>query len=235
MNAVNAAMSAALSAAAAELERDDDLWVGILTGEGKAFCAGADLKEVAAGKFLSREDWDSGIGGIIKNRHPKPLIAAVNGYALGGGTELMLSCDLAVMSDTAVLGLPEVKRGIIAAGGGMLRLTKRMPLAIALEYLMTGDRITPEVAREWGLVNRVVPHDQVLSAALELAGRIVVNAPLAVEATKRLAYETHAQSDWDADTWALSDAAARAILKTADAKEGPRAFVQKRAPEWSRQ
>ncbi|AMT72308.1 enoyl-CoA hydratase-related protein [Mycobacteroides immunogenum] len=234
MNAVNGAMSVALGEIAAEFIADDGLWVGVLTGAGRAFCAGADLKEVAAGKFLTGDQWDSGIGGIIKNRVPKPLIAAVNGYAFGGGTELMLACDLAVMSDTAALGLPEVKRGIIAAGGGMMRLAKRMPLAIALEYVMTGDRISPEAALQWGLVNRVVPQDDVLPAAMELAESIVANAPLAVEASKGVVYDSLTRDDWDEHAWALSDGVTRGILRTADAKEGPRAFVQKRAPEWSR-
>ncbi len=233
MNAVNAAMSIALQAAVDEFLADPELRVGILTGAGKAFCAGADLKEVAAGRSLIGPDQrERGFGGIVKRIIDKPLIAAVNGYALGGGTEFVLACDLAVMSADATLGLPEVRHGIIAAGGGLLRLARKVPPAIALEALLTGSPIAPEEALRWGLVNRVVPADQVFATALELANKITRNAPLAVQASKRVLYQAAALSDWGEDAWRLSDQAARLIMKTADAKEGPRAFAQKRAPQW---
>lgn len=233
MNAVNAAMSIAMQDAIDEFVADPDLRVGILTGAGKAFSAGADLKEVAAKRALIGPDQaERGFGGIMKQLIAKPMIAAVNGYALGGGTEFVLACDLAVMSETATLGLPEVGHGIIAAGGGLLRLPKRVPLALALEWTLTGSRIPPEVALQWGLVNRVVPNEQVLDTAIELANKIARNAPLAVQASKRVIYTAATQSDWHPDTWALSDDEARRIMRTADAKEGPRAFAEKRTPSW---
>ncbi|MFC8384879.1 crotonase/enoyl-CoA hydratase family protein [Nocardia sp. NPDC057272] len=233
MNAVNAAMSIALQEAVDEFLADPELRVGILTGAGKAFCAGADLKEVAAKRSLIGPDQrERGFGGIMKQLLDKPLIAAVNGYALGGGTEFVLACDLAVMSDAATLGLPEVRHGIIAAGGGLLRMSRRVPLAIALEAVMTGAPIAPEEALRWGLVNRVVPADQVLDTAIELAGKIARNAPLAVQASKRVLYQAAAMSDWEAESWKLSDDAAKAIMRTADAKEGPRSFAEKRKPKW---
>ncbi|SEA60083.1 MULTISPECIES: crotonase/enoyl-CoA hydratase family protein [unclassified Mycobacterium] len=236
MNAITAEMSLAVQDAIDELLTDPDLRVGILTGAGdRAFSAGADLKEVAAGRpLVDRSQRERGFGGFLKSGLGKPLIAAVNGYALGGGTELLLACDLAVMSETATLGLPEVTRGIIAAGGGLLRLSKRIPLSIALEMSLTGAPMSASEALRWGLVNRVVPQEQVLDAALELAGVIAANAPLAVQASKRVTYASRdAGSDFEADAWALSDAEAKTVMRTADAKEGPRAFVEKRAPVWS--
>ncbi|MGB3887107.1 crotonase/enoyl-CoA hydratase family protein [Gordonia sp. (in: high G+C Gram-positive bacteria)] len=232
-NAVNAAMSIALQDAVDEFLADPELRVGILTGAGADFCAGADLKEVAAGRSLLGPDQrERGFGGIMQQLIDKPLIAAVNGYALGGGTEFVLACDLAVMSENALLGLPEVRRGIIAAGGGLLRIARRMPLSIALEAVMTGAPISAEEALRWGLVNRVVPAEQVLDAARELATMIAANAPLAVQASKRVTYESAALSDWDEQAWRVSGRAASKIMRTADAKEGPRAFAAKRSPRW---
>jgi crotonobetainyl-CoA hydratase len=236
MNAITAAMSLAVQDAIDELAADSQLRVGVLTGAGdRAFSAGADLKELAAGRpLIDPSQRERGFGGFMKCGLAKPLIAAVNGFALGGGTELMLACDLAVMSVTAKLGLPEVTRGIIAAGGGLLRLRKRVPLSIALEVALTGAPISAESALHWGLVNRVVPQERVLEAALELADVIAANAPLAVGASKRVIYAAaDAGSDFEAGAWALSDAEAKAIMRTADAKEGPRAFVEKRAPKWT--
>ncbi|RSN55053.1 enoyl-CoA hydratase [Amycolatopsis sp. WAC 04182] len=234
MNAVNAAMSVAVEAAVDEFAADPELRVGVLTGAGRAFSAGADLKEVAAGRpLITREQRERGFGGFLKRRLDKPVIAAVNGYAFGGGTELMLACDLAVMSETAELGLPEVTRGIIAAGGGLLRLARRVPLAVALEATLTGAPITAESALHWGLVNRVVPQEKVLDEALALANVIAANAPLAVQASKRVIHQMLALgSDWEPAAWELSDAEAVTIMKTADAREGPRAFAEKRKPSW---
>jgi crotonobetainyl-CoA hydratase len=235
MNAINADMSLAAERAIDRLVSDPELRVGVLTGAGKAFCAGADLKEVAAGRpLIDPSQRERGFGGFLKGFIDKPLIAAVNGFALGGGTELMLGCDLAVMSEDATLGLPEVKRGIIAAGGGLIRLPRRVPLAIALEYAMTGAPIDSGNALKWGLVNRVVPQHDVLDAALELANMIAANAPLAVAASKRVVHNSIALgSDWAPEVWAFSDARIKDVMKTADAKEGPRAFVEKRAPKWA--
>lgn len=234
MNAINEAMSLAVQDAIEELESDANLRVGVLTGVGRAFCAGADLKVVAqGGRLISPSQRETGFGGFMKVGLTKPLIAAVNGFALGGGTELVLACDLAVMSEDATLGLPEVTRGIIAAGGGLLRLGKRVPLSIALEAALTGAPISAADARHWGLVNRVAPADQVLDEALALAEQIAANAPLAVQASKRLTYQARElASDFEQAAWATSDVEARAIMKTADAREGPRAFVEKRTPRW---
>lgn len=235
MNAVNAGMSVAMEECIDELVEDSDLRVGILTGAGRAFSAGADLKEVAAGRSLQApHQRDRGWGGFMRRMVDKPLIAAVNGYALGGGTEMMLACDLAVVGESAKLGLPEVRRGIIAAGGGLLRLPRRVPQAIAMQLALTGDPITAATALQWGLVNRVVPDDEVLATAVELANKVAENAPLAVQASKRMIQLGHALgSDWEADAWAVSDREIKAIMRSDDAKEGPRAFAQKRAPQWS--
>lgn len=235
MNAINAAMSLAVEDAINELADDPQLRVGVLTGAGRAFCAGADLKAVAAGEpLIAREQRARGFGGFLQEYFDKPLIAAVNGYALGGGTELVLACDLAVMSETATLGLPEVKRGIIAAGGGLIRLPRRVPQAIALEAALTGEPITAEAALHRGLVNRVVPQKQVLDAALELANTIAENAPLAVRASKRVIHQTLSHgSDWEPEVWRLSTGAAKDVMQSEDAREGPRAFAEKRKPRWS--
>lgn len=234
LNAVNAAMSIAVGEAIDELSNDPDLRVGVLTGAGRAFCAGADLKEVAAGRSLIGPDqYARGFGGFLKGFIDKPLIAAVNGYALGGGTEILLACDLAVMSDKATLGLPEVKRGLIAAGGGLFRLPRQVPLKIALEMTLTGAPIDAETALCWGLVNRVVAAADVLDSAMELAATIAANAPLAVQASKRVLHSALARgSDWDPEVWLLSDKEMGRLLKSADAKEGPRAFAEKRPPSW---
>ncbi len=235
MNAVNAEMSVAMEACIDELLEDSDLRVGILTGAGRAFSAGADLKEVAAGRSLQApHQRERGWGGFMRKMVDKPLIAAVNGYALGGGTEMMLACDLAVVGESAKLGLPEVRRGIIAAGGGLLRLPRRVPQAIAMQLALTGDPITAMTAQQWGLVNRVVPDDEVLATAVDLATKIAANAPLAVQASKRMIQLGHALgSDWEPDAWSVSDREIKAIMRSDDAKEGPRAFAQKRAPQWS--
>lgn len=234
LNAINAEMSLAAEEAINELCDNSDFRVGVITGAGRAFCAGADLKEVAAGRpLIAPEQRKRGFGGFMTEFIDKPLIAAVNGFALGGGTEIMLACDLAVLSDSAQLGLPEVTRGIVAAGGGLIRLPRRIPPAIALEAALTGQPITPEAALHWGLVNRVVPADHVLDTAIELATAIADNAPIAVGASKRIIHNTLSMgSDWDPDVWRLSGALARKVMTSEDAKEGPRAFAEKRKPKW---
>ena len=235
MNAINAEMSAAAEAAINELLEDPDLRVGVLTGAGRAFTAGADLKEVAAGRsLLAPGQRETGFGGFTRRLIPKPLIAAVNGYALGGGTELMLACDLAIMSEDATLGLPEVRRGLIAAEGGLLRLARQVPQKLALEVLLTGSPVDAPTASQWGLVNRVVPTGEVLATALELAERIAANAPLSIAATKRLVYAgPDLGSDWGQRAWEASNTETRAILKSEDAREGPRAFAEKRPAQWA--
>jgi crotonobetainyl-CoA hydratase len=234
MNAVNAELSIAVGAALEELAADPQLRVGVITGAGRAFCAGADLKELARGNGIGDpEHPEYGFGGLVQHYIDKPLIAAVNGFALGGGTEFVLASDLAVMSEDATLGLPEVTRGLVAAAGGLLRLPRQIPPKIALEMALTGTPINAATAAQWGLVNRVVPADQVLSAAIELAETIAANAPLAVRSSKRIMHRVNDfGSDWDTPIWEMSAQEAIAVFVSKDALEGPRAFAEKRAPQW---
>lgn len=234
MNAVNAALSIGLGNALAELQDDPDLLVGVVTGAGKAFCAGADLKALAAGEPIMDPDHaERGFAGMVQYFVDKPLIAAVNGFALGGGTELMLACDLAVASDEARFGLPEVRRGLVAAAGGLLRLARQIPPKIALEAALTGEPITAEAALRWGLVNRVVPTAEVVPAAIALAETIAANAPLAVIASKRIIHKSaEFGSDWDPAMWEMNMEECLKVFLSADAVEGPRAFAEKRQPAW---
>lgn len=234
MNAVDSALSKAVGAALEELAGDPELRVGVVTGAGRAFCAGADLKALAQGRDISDpEHPEYGFAGLVQHFIDKPLIAAVNGFALGGGTEIMLACDLAVMSAEATLGLPEVKRGLVAAAGGLLRLPRQIPQKIALEMALTGTPIDAATALQWGLVNRVVPADEVLTVAVELADTIAANAPLAVRASKRIIHKAaDFGSDWDAPIWQMNLEQTIPVFMSKDAAEGPRAFAEKRAPQW---
>jgi enoyl-CoA hydratase/carnithine racemase len=231
-NAINGAVSLAMGAAFDDLEADDDCWVVVLTGAGdKAFSAGMDLKAFAAGESADIMGGPGGFGGITQRDFSKPVIAAVNGSALAGGCEIMLACDLVVAVEEAKFGIPEVKRGLMAAGGGLVRLPKRIPRAIALELALTGDPIDAPRALALGLINRVVPAAQLLDQALALANTIAENAPLAVRVSKRVI-----QSAGDlpeAEGWAISNAATPEVFGSADAMEGPVAFAQKRKPNWS--
>ena len=237
-NAIDAAVTIAIGDAMASAEDDRDIRAVVLTGSGgKSFCAGADLKAIARGEIIVPEDgpraaW--GFAGYVTHHISKPTIAAVNGVALGGGTELVLASDLAVASTTATFGLPEVKRGIIAGAGGVFRLPRQIPKKFAYELMFTGESIDAERALGLGLVNCVVPPESVLDRALELAHTIGANAPLAVQASKRVAQHIiggHVPSD--ADAWQLSARERAAVRNSDDAKEGPRAFTEKRAPVWS--
>jgi len=231
-NAINGAVSKLLSAAFDELEDDDDAWVVILTGSGdKAFSAGMDLKAFAAGEAADIIGATGGFAGIAQRDFPKPLIAAVNGSALAGGCEIMLSCDLVVAVEEAKFGIPEVKRGLFAAGGGLIRLPKRLPQAVALELALTGDPIDAQRALALGLVNRVVPADRLLDEALSLATTIADNAPLAVRASKRIMKQAGELAEVDA--WALNNAEVGPVFGSADAMEGPVAFAEKRKPNWT--
>ena len=235
MNAVNAALSTGLGAAIEALKTDNDLRVGVITGAGRAFSAGADLKAIAAGQSIADPDHPEwGFAGLVQHFIDKPLIAAVNGFALGGGTEIALACDLVVVSEDARFGLPEVKRGLMAAAGGLIRLPRQIPIKLALEVALTGEPVTAETAARWGLVNRVVPGDDVVATALELAQTIAANAPLSVRASKRIVYRSNSfGSEWDADVWAMNSEESLPVFTSKDASEGPRAFAEKRAPEWT--
>jgi crotonobetainyl-CoA hydratase len=228
-------LSAAVGAALTEVDADDELHVAILVGAGRAFCAGADLKAVSAGESVTapgHDDW--GFAGLIGHTVSKPLIAAVNGLAFGGGPEIVLACDLAVMSADAKLALPEVKRGLIATGGGLIGLPRQLPVKLALEMALTGEPIDAPTALRWGLVNRVVPADEVLPAALSLAGTIAANAPLSVQATKRVVKQAlGAVADWDRGVWAVQNNEIAALLRSRDAAEGTAASAEKRLPNWS--
>ena len=239
-NAVNLAVTLGLGDALEEAERDHGIWAVVLTGAGdKAFCAGADLKAVARGEELSPPDprraaW--GFAGYVSHHISKPTIAAVNGFALGGGAEIALASDLVVAAETASFGLPEVRRGIIAGAGGLFRLPAQIPKKVAMEMILTGEPVSARRALELGLVNRVVPQADVVDAALDLAGKITANAPLAVQASKRIANGIgDGRVPAEAGSWKLSRSEGLAVRRTADAAEGPRAFAEKRTPTWEAQ
>ncbi|HKU38963.1 MAG TPA: crotonase/enoyl-CoA hydratase family protein [Polyangiales bacterium] len=227
-NAFNAALSQALSAALDRFETDPALRVGVLTGAGGSFCAGMDLKALLKGEQSSTEQ--RGGFGILAKPPNKPLIAAVEGYAVAGGMELALSCDLIVATHDAKFGLPEVKRGLVAVGGGLFRLPKRIPYHVTMELALTGDLISAERARELGLLTQVVQPGAALDAALALAQRIAQNGPLAVAATKQILAKAY---EWTEESaWKEQHKIARPALRSSDAKEGARAFAEKRAPIW---
>lgn len=239
MNSVNSALATAVGEALEKAATDPVVRAVVLTGTGRAFCAGADLKAISRGESIAAEghpEW--GFAGIVQHWIDKPVIAAVNGFAMGGGTELVLACDLVVSADTAVFGLPEVKRGLIAGAGGVVRLQRQLPLKRALELALTGDGIEAAVALDWGLVNRVVPAEQVLDTALDLARKIAANAPLSVQYSKEMMYRTQSGlSDWNPawgseEPWAVNGELGLKVFTSADAMEGPRAFAEKREPHW---
>ncbi|MGY4981944.1 crotonase/enoyl-CoA hydratase family protein [Streptomyces sp. 900105755] len=227
-NAVDGATARALAAALDQLEARDDLRVGILTGAGGVFSAGMDLKAFAAGDkpIVSGR----GFAGITRARISTPLIAAVEGYALGGGTEMALACDMIVAARDATFGQTEVRYGIVPPEGGMVRLPERIPHNIALELLLTGETLPAERAERFGLVNELTEPGQALQRALELASSIALNAPLAVAAVKRVVNERRAFSDEDA--FAEQDPIADPVLASHDAQEGAHAFAERRQPHW---
>ena len=227
-NALNAGVAAAVAAAVDELDASDELWVGVITGAGGTFSSGMDLKAFLRGETPAIEG--RGLCGITETPPRKPLIAAVEGYALAGGFELLLAADLVVAAETARFGVPEVKRGLVAAGGGAFLLARRVPQAIALELLLTGDPISATRAAEVGLVNRVVPEGGALDAAIELAEAIAKNGPLAVAVSKQIARSTF---DWTVEQgWKESGAIALPAFLSEDAAEGATAFAEKRPPVW---
>jgi enoyl-CoA hydratase len=227
-NAVNLALAEGVAAALDELDSDRSLSVGILTGAGKGFSAGMDLKAFVSGE----RPWagDRGFAGITQRGPAKPLIAAVEGFAVAGGFEIALACDLIAAGRDARLGIPEVKRSLVAAGGALLRLPQRIPYHVAMELALTGDPISAERGYELGVVNRLAEPGGALDAALELAGQISVNAPLALIASKRIMQE---QADWTSqEAWDRQGQITEPVFTSADAREGSVAFAEKRAPEW---
>jgi enoyl-CoA hydratase/carnithine racemase len=230
-NAVNGAVASGLEEAVERVEADPDLWAAILTGAGPhAFCAGADLKEVSAGRAAALATKKGGFGGFVRATRTKLWIAAAQGHALAGGLELLLSCDLSVVAETANFGLPEVKRSLVAGAGGVFRLPRALPRAIALEMIATGDPIPAARALQFGLVNAMVPATQVIETALALARRVTVNAPIAVRESLGVARQAYDRAE--AELWDISGAAGSRVRATEDFQEGPRAFVEKRLPRW---
>lgn len=234
-NAVNADLTLGLGNALEEADNDLEIRAVVLTGAGdQTFCAGADLKAIARGESLNpagTEAW--GFAGMTQHPIAKPVIAAVNGTALGGGTELVLASDLAVASETAMFGLPEVKRGLIAAAGGVIRLPAQLPQKVAMHMILTGEPIDAATALKWGLVNDVVPQADVLATAVDLAQRIAANAPISVQSSKQVALGLrNGAYASEVEAWVDSDAAMMRVFTSEDAMEGPIAFAEKRAPQW---
>jgi enoyl-CoA hydratase len=227
-NAVNGAVSAGIARALDLLDSSPGLRVGVLHGAGTAFCAGMDLKAFAAGEQV--RDPSRGFAGIVERPPAKPLIAAVEGWALGGGFEIVLACDLVTAGKSARFGLPEVRRGLAARGGGVFRLPRRLPHALAMELIVTGAPLDAERAAQFGLVNRLVDDGQALAAALELAAQIAANAPMSVRASKRVAIES---ADWPlAEGFQRQRAYLEPVFTSEDATEGVTAFRERRDPVW---
>jgi enoyl-CoA hydratase len=227
-NAMTQDVGRAIANALDELDSDDGLLVGVIGGAGGTFCSGMDLKRFLAGETASIPG--RGFGGLTQRAPTKPLIAAVEGYALGGGFEMVLACDMVVAAEGAKFGLPEVRRGLVAKAGGLIRLPDRLPRGIALELILTGEFLTSSRAELFGLVNEVVPDGTAIEGALRLAKRISVNAPLAVAASKRVVVESQG--------WPLEERYVRQyditdpVFDSEDAREGASAFAEKRTPVW---
>jgi enoyl-CoA hydratase len=227
-NAINHAVSAAVAQALDDLDERDDLTVGIITGAGGTFSSGMDLKAFLAGENVTVPG--RGLAGLTQRPPAKPLIAAVEGWALAGGCEIALACDLIVAADDAKFGIPEVKRGLVAGAGGLVRLPRRIPAGIAMELALTGDPLPAADAHRLGLVNKLTAPGEALAGALALAERIAANGPLAVAATKQIVGQ---QFDWQmAEVWEKQEPIMRPAFQSKDAREGALAFAEKRAPVW---
>jgi enoyl-CoA hydratase len=233
-NAVNTDVAQGLEAAIDQLEADDDAWVGVLTGaqteKGWIFSAGADLKQMSTdpGGMMTQR---GGFAGFVQRERTKPVIAAVDGPALAGGTEIVLACDMVVASETAVFGIPETKRNLVAAGGGLFRLPRKIPRNIAMELALTGRLDFPaERAHHFGLVNHLCPEGEALNRAVELAEQIAEAAPLAVRESRAIILA--ATDAPDEEGWRLSNEGIGKMFRTEDFNEGLMAFIEKRAPEW---
>lgn len=224
-NAINGELTEGLIGAMEELDDDEGLTAAVLTGAGKGFCSGMDLKAFAA------SGPPRGLTRILEQGAVKPMIAAIEGFAMAGGLELALTCDLLVAARGAKLGIPEAGVGLFAAGGGLFRLPQRVPYGVAMEMALTADPITAEQAFEYGLVTRLADPGQAVDVALALAERIARNAPLAVATSKRLIRAS--QGCTEGEFWAMQKPQIPGVFGSEDAKEGPRAFAEKRAPVWS--
>ena len=230
-NAVNDVVAQGIEAALDRLESDDGLWVGILTGVPPVFSAGADLKMINAGRAADLATARGGFAGITRRERSKPVIAAVDGPALAGGTEIVLACDLVVASESASFGIPEVKRSLVAAGGALFRLPARIPFNVAMEWALTGDAVDAATAHRVGLVNHLCPAGGALEAARVLAARVTANAPVAVRESRRAMLE--AVGSDEERGWDVSARAMAAAMGSEDFREGLTAFIEKRPPAWT--
>src|SRR5918995_24430 len=229
-NAVNGAVANGIEAGIDRIEETDDVWVGVITGTPPVFCAGADLKEINSGNAAALATKRGGFGGITQRERTKPIIAAVDGPALAGGTEITLACDLIVASRSATFGIPEVKRSLVAGAGGLFRLGRKIPLNIAMELTLTGDPIDATRAHHFGLVNRLVEPGGALDAAVALAEQICANAPVAVRESRKIVLAaTNAPDDVG---WKMSAEGMAAAMSSEDFSEGLTAFIEKRPPQW---
>jgi enoyl-CoA hydratase len=230
MNAVSGDLSQRFEALLEKFEKDDDLWIGIVcSSHPKVFCAGADLKAISKGQNIATKK--GGFAGIVHFPRTKPLIAAVDGAALAGGCEIVLSCDMVVASKVSRFGVPEVKRSLVPAAGGLFRLPRKIPQAIAMEMLLTGDPLTAQRMYELGFINHLTEPGQALAGALDLAKKIEVNAPLAVREARNIALSLELADD--ARAWKESSESMRRLAQTPDFYEGPKAFAEKRSPKWT--
>jgi enoyl-CoA hydratase/carnithine racemase len=230
-NAVNGEVAQALDAIVKRTEADEQIWAVVLTGAGDAaFCAGADLKEISAGRGATLSTADGGFAGFVFAKRRKLWVAAVDGFALAGGCEIALACDLIVASERSAFGLPEVKRGLMAAAGGLFRLPRVLPRAVALELIVTGERLDAVRAHALGLVNRLTAPGQAVREAMKLAQAACENAPLAVR--ESLAVARQADELDEVALIELSREGQRRLTQTEDYQEGPRAFIEKRPPRW---
>jgi enoyl-CoA hydratase/carnithine racemase len=230
-NAVNGDVALGLERAVLAAESASDIWTVVLTGAGsQAFSAGADLKEVSLGRMNALYTARGGFGGFVHARRSKPWIAAVNGFAVAGGFEIALACDMIVASEDASFGLPEVRRGLIAAAGGLYRLPRALPRQLANELIATGTTISARRCNELGVVNRMCAPSQAVAVATELASEICANAPLAVRESLQVSRQSIDLSDEELRK--LSEAAQERVMQTEDFQEGPKAFIEKREPIW---
>jgi enoyl-CoA hydratase len=228
-NAVNAAVALAIADATDQIDRRADIAVAVITGAGGTFSAGMDLKAFLRGENV--KPYGRGLAGLTNAAIRKPLIAAVEGYALAGGFEMALACDLIVAAETAKFGLPEVKRGLVANAGGLVRLPRQLPYRVALELVLTGDMVPARALHAHGLINRLAPEGQALAVALELARSIAANGPLATAVSKQVIRESQ---DWPStEVFERQDVYTQPVFRSNDAREGARAFAEKRMPVWT--
>jgi enoyl-CoA hydratase len=229
-NAINADVASGIEEAIDKLEADDSIWLGILTGVPPVFCAGADLKAINSGNAGGLSTKKGGFAGFVQRERTKPVIAAVDGPALAGGTEIVLAADLVVASTTATFGIPEVKRSLVAAAGGLFRMGRKIPLNVTMELALTGDPIDATRAHHFGLVNRLVEPGQALDEAIKLAEQITANAPIAVRESRKVVLE--ATNADDEIGWKMSAEGMAKAMASEDLAEGLTAFIEKRPPVW---